>query len=84
MGKLLLLIAAALGGVAIWRRKTLQSDAAKLTELAKTNATKAGEAAKTGVAKVKKESTDAEPAATETPDEAVADAVDDAVEAADA
>ena len=84
MGKLLLLIAAALGGVAIWRRKTLQSDAAKLTELAKTNATKAGEAAKTGVAKVKKDSSDAESTATETSDEAVEDAVEDAVEAADA
>ena len=86
MGKLLLIVAVVLGGVAVWRRNTLQSDAEKLTELAKSNAAKATEAAKdgatkatgaakSGVAKVKKESSDAEQVdaiADETSDEAAA------------
>ena len=42
MKKMLLAVGAALGGLAFWRRKSLKTDAAKVTEVAKT-----------GVAKVK-------------------------------
>lgn len=83
MGKLLLLVAAVLAGVAIWRRNSLQTDAEMLTELAKTNAAKATEAAKSGVAKVKKDSDEDQPVSDQdTPDEATADEA--VAEAADA
>jgi hypothetical protein len=88
VGKLLLIAAAALGGVAVWRRKTLQSDAKKMTELAKSNAAKAGEAAKSGVAKVKKDSSEAEAEGDAegetTSDDVVAEVSDEAAETTDA
>lgn len=75
-----MLAAAVLAGVAIWRRNSLQSDAERLTELAKANAAKASEAAKSGVAKVKKESDEAESVSDvdieEAADEAVAETTD--------
>lgn len=84
MGKLLLVLAAVLGGVVVWRRKSLQSDAEKFTELAKSNAAKATEAAKSGVAKVKKESSEVEQTDAETADETSDEAAEAAVESADA
>jgi hypothetical protein len=47
MGKLLVLLAAGIGGLAFWRRKTLKEDTAKVTE-----------AAKSQVSKIKGEATD--------------------------
>jgi ribosome recycling factor len=40
MGKLVLLVAAVIGGLAFWRRKTLKDDATKVTEAAKSQVSK--------------------------------------------